>query len=237
MLSYKDGYGIIMRCRLDDNLEITGGNEMDLNTSVAKWALLLGVVALMPGCATQTGEVVDAPPPAGSEVVDKYLVGVDDTLSVSVWRNPELSVTAVVRPDGKITVPVVGDVVAVGKTPEEVAGDISERLSKYIRNPQVTVSVTQLVSNAYLTRIRVTGAVTQPVSTAHRPGMTVLDAVLEAGGLTEFAAPDKAKLYRKVDGKVKAYAVHLKQILQKGDLTTNYKLLPGDILSIPERTF
>ncbi len=176
-------------------------------------------------------------PPEGTGVVAKYLVGVDDTLSVSVWRNEELSVSAIVRPDGKITVPVIGDVAAAGRTPEEVADDIRERLSKYIRSPQVAVSVTGLVSNAYLTRVRVTGAVTQPVSTAHRPGMTVLDAVLEAGGLTEFAAPDKARLYRKVDGKVKAYPVFLKQILQKGNLSTNYRLLPGDIISIPERSF
>ena len=210
---------------------------MDLKRYVIRLLLVASALMLAAGCTTQTGEVVNTPPPGGSEVVDKYLVGVDDTLSVSVWRNPELSVSAVVRPDGKITVPVIGDVLAVGKTPEEVADDISKRLSKYIRNPQVAVSVTQLVSNAYLTRVRVTGAVVTPVSSPHRPGMTVLDAVLEAGGLTEFAAPDNARLYRRVDGKIKAYAVHLKQILQKGDLSTNYELLPGDIISIPERTF
>lgn len=197
----------------------------------------LAAALLAAGCATQPGEVVEGPPPGGSEVVEKYLVGVDDTLSVSVWRNPELSVTAVVRPDGMITVPVIGDVLAVGKTPEEVASDIRERLSTYIRNPQVAVSVTQLVSNAFLTRVRVTGAVVSPISSPHRPGMTVLDAVLEAGGMTDFAAPDQARLYRKVNGQVKAYAVHLKQILQKGDLSTNYELLPGDIISIPERSF
>lgn len=189
------------------------------------------------GCATQSGSITQGPPPSGSEVVDKYLVGVDDTLSVSVWRNPELSVEPVVRPDGMITVPVIGDVLAAGKTPEEVATEISERLSQYIRNPQVTVSVTRLVSNAYLTRIRVTGAVVQPISSPHRPGMTVLDAVLEAGGLTEFAAPDSARLYRKVNGKINAYPIYLKQILQKGDMKTNYELLPGDIISIPERSF
>ncbi|WP_456372375.1 XrtA/PEP-CTERM system exopolysaccharide export protein [Thiolapillus sp.] len=189
------------------------------------------------GCVTQPVALTQGPPPAGSEVVEQYKVGVDDTLSVSVWRNPELSVSAVVRPDGMITVPVIGDVVAAGKTPEDVSADIKERLSRYIRNPQVAVSVTRLVSNAYLTRVRVTGAVVQPVSSPHRPGMTVLDAVLEAGGVTEFAAPDDARLYRKVDGNINAYPIHLKQILQKGDLSTNYELLPGDIISIPERSF
>ncbi len=198
--------------------------------------VLAFVVFWVSGCATQERLAMERPP-EGAGVVAKYLVGVDDTLSVSVWRNEELSVSAIVRPDGMITVPVIGDVAAAGRTPEEIASDIREHLSKYIRSPQVAVSVTGLVSSAYLTRIRVTGAVTQPVSTAHRPGMTVLDAVLEAGGLTEFAAPDKARLYRKVDEKVKAYPVFLKQILQKGDLSTNYRLLPGDIISIPERSF
>ncbi len=198
--------------------------------------VILGILAGA-GCVSQSGPVTEGPPPGGSEVVEKYRIGADDTLSVSVWRNPELSVNAVVRPDGMITVPVIGDVIAAGKTPEEVASDIKERLSHYIRNPQVTVSVTRLVSNAYLTRVRVTGAVVQPVSSPHRPGMTVLDAVLEAGGVTEFAAPDNARLYRKVDGKINAYPIHLKQILQKGDLSTNYELLPGDIISIPERSF
>ena len=144
-------------------------------------ALVLAFVVLgVSGCATQERLAMERPP-EGTGVVAQYLVGVDDTLSVSVWRNEELSVSAIVRPDGMITVPVIGDVVAAGRTPEEVASDIRERLSKYIRSPQVAVSVTGLVSSAYLTRIRVTGAVTQPVSTAHRPGMTVLDAVLEAG--------------------------------------------------------
>lgn len=210
---------------------------MDLMKRMAGLAAtVLGILAGT-GCVTQPGAVTQGPPPGGSAVVEKYQVGVDDTLSVSVWRNPELSVTAVVRPDGMITVPVIGDVLAAGKTPEEVAGDIRNRLSQYIRNPQVVVSVTRLVSNAYLTRVRVTGAVVQPVSSPHRPGMTVLDAVLEAGGVTEFAAPDNARLYRKVDGKINAYPIHLKQILQKGDLSTNYELLPGDIISIPERSF
>lgn len=215
-----------------------GGWGMNfLKRGMAFLAVLCGVL-MAAGCAVQSGAVTDGPPPGGADVVGKFTVGVEDTLSVSVWRNPELSsATAVVRPDGMITVPVIGDVVAVGKTPEEVAADISERLSKYIRNPQVAVSVTQLVSNAYLTRVRVTGAVVAPVSSPHRPGMTVLDAVLEAGGMTEFAAPDNARLYRKVDGNTNAYAVHLKQILQKGDLSTNYNLLPGDIISIPERSF
>lgn len=210
---------------------------MDLIQRSSGLLVVLYGLLMVAGCATQPGAVAEGPPPGGSEVVEKYLVGVDDTLSVSVWRNPELSVDPVVRPDGMITVPVVGDVAAAGKTPEEVAAEISERLSQYIRNPQVTVSVTRLVSNAYLTRVRVTGAVVQPVSSPHRPGMTVLDAVLEAGGLTEFAAPDNARLYRKVNGTIQAYPIRLKQVLQRGDLATNYELLPGDIISIPERNF
>src|SRR5262249_12685401 len=125
-----------------------------------------------------------APPPPP---VDAYHIGVDDLLQVSVWRNPELSVTVPVRPDGRISLPLVGDVVAGGRTAEQVAADVKEHLAAYIRDPQVAVILTELRSHEYLSRVRVTGAVRQPVSIAFRQGMTVLDAVLAAGGLPDFA--------------------------------------------------
>ncbi len=197
------------------------------------------LLALLPlfffGCAT-TPPVATAPEssvPAATE----YHIGIDDVIAVSVWRNAELSVTGPVRPDGKITMPIIGDVQAGGKTPEQVAATIRERLGEYIRDPQVAVSVVQLVSHTYLTRIRVTGAVTQPISIPHRPGMTVLDAVLAAGGITEFAAPNRTTLYRKQAGKSQAFPVYLKKILYQGELETNYELMPGDIISVPERRF
>ncbi|HEY0232955.1 MAG TPA: polysaccharide biosynthesis/export family protein, partial [Dokdonella sp.] len=139
--------------------------------------------------------------------------------------------------DGKISGPLVGDIDAGGRTPEEVAAEIKEKLATYVRDPQVTVILTQLRSHEYLSRVRVTGAVRQPVSVPYRQGMTVLDAVLAAGGTNEFAASDRTELYRKEGEGTHAYAVRLDQILQKGELTTNYPVQPGDVITVPERTF
>ena len=168
---------------------------------------------------------------------DDYLIGVDDIVQVAVWRNPELGITVPVRPDGKISVPLVGDVDAGGRTPEQVAADIQAKLATYVRDPQVAVILTDLRSHEYLSRVRVTGAVRTPVSIPYRQGMTVLDAVLAAGGVTEFAAPDRSDLYRKADtGATRSYAIRLDRILNKGDLATNYKVAPGDVITVPERT-
>jgi polysaccharide export outer membrane protein len=196
-------------------------------------------IGLLAGCAT--GGSTNAPPPAEVAVtsVESYKIGVDDIVQVSVWRNPELGITVPVRPDGKISVPLVGDVDAGGRTPDEVAKDIQEKLSQFVREPQVAVILTDLRSHEYLSRVRVTGAVRQPVSVPFRPGMTVLDAVLAAGGLTEFAAPDRSELYRKAgEGETTTmHQVRLDRILKHGDLTTNYAVAPGDVITIPERAF
>lgn len=196
--------------------------------------LFLSVLA---ACATGARQS-SAPPPPVPTLVDDYLIGVDDEVQVSVWRNPELGITVPVRPDGKISVPLVGDVVAGGRTPNEVAADIQEKLGAYVRDPQVAVILTQLRSHEYLSRVRVTGAVRQPVSIPYRQGMTVLDAVLAAGGVTEFAAPDRADLFRRNDdASTTTYAVRLDRILNRGDLSTNYSVAPGDVITVPERTF
>ena len=196
-------------------------------------------IGLLAGCAT--GGSTNAPPPAEVAVtsVESYKIGVDDIVQVSVWRNPELGITVPVRPDGKISVPLVGDVSAGGRTPDEVAKDIQEKLSQFVREPQVAVILTDLRSHEYLSRVRVTGAVRQPVSVPFRPGMTVLDAVLAAGGLTEFAAPDRSELYRKAgEGETTTmHQIRLDRILNHGDLTTNYPVAPGDVITIPERAF
>ncbi len=169
--------------------------------------------------------------------VDEYHIGVDDVVSVSVWQNPELSVTVPVRPDGRISMPLLGDVQAGGLTPQQVAANIKRALSQYIREPHVVVILQELNSHEFLSRVRVTGAVNNPLSLAFRPGMSVLDAVLEAGGLTDFASPNRAVLYRKADEETRRYNVNLGDILQKGDLSTNYALEPGDVIAIPERMF
>ena len=169
--------------------------------------------------------------------VNAYLIGVDDQVQVSVWRNPELSVTVPVRPDGMISVPLVGDVLAGGRTPMSVAEAIRGELGAFVRDPNVTVIVTELRSHEYLSRVRVTGAVTSPRSLPYRQGMTVLDAVLEAGGPNQFASAERSRLYRQQDDESTVMKVELDAILKKGDLETNYRLQPGDIITVPERLF
>jgi len=166
-----------------------------------------------------------------------YLIGVDDQLQILVWRNPDLGVSAPVRPDGNISVPLIGDVQAGGRRPSDLANVIKGRLAEYIRDPNVTVIVTQLRSHEYLTRVRITGAVTNPLSIPHRPGMTVLDLVLEAGGVTEFAAPARTRVYRRKAGKTEVLPVDLDKILTQGALDTNILLKPGDVVTVPERFF
>ena len=196
------------------------------------WALCLPL--LMAGCAS-SANLMSGEPPAPAPA-DAYQIGVDDIVQVSVWRNPELGVTAPVRPDGKISVPLVGDVMAGGRTPDEVAQDVKGKLAAFVIEPQVSVILTELRSHEYLSRVRVTGAVRQPVSIPYRQGMTVLDAVLAAGGITEFAAPDRSSLHRKSGNSAQAYGVQLENILNNGDLSTNYKVAPGDVITVPERT-
>lgn len=198
------------------------------------------LLILLGACSTepmiQKGTIVSNSNVALSSASSFY-IGVDDVLQVNVWRNPELSVTVPVRPDGKISVPLVGDVQAGGKVPMDVAEDVRKHLTKYIREPQVTVILTQLHSHEFVSRVRVTGAVQSPTSMPYRQGMTVLDAILEAGGLNEFAAANSGKLYRRSEEITQQYSVYLRDILNSGELETNYELMPGDIISVPERLF
>ena len=204
-------------------------------------ARLLGVTLLalaVVGCAAnRVEEFQRAAENTTSSIEGEYRIGVDDRLQVSVWRNPELSVIVPVRPDGKISVPLIGDVQAGGKTPMQVADTIKQKLSVYIRDPSVAVILTELRSHEFLSRVRVTGAVRTPRSLPFRQGMTVLDAVLEAGGLNDFAAANRAKLYRKMNGKTEVLDVALGDILNKGGLETNVMLAPGDVVTVPERLF
>jgi polysaccharide export outer membrane protein len=182
---------------------------------------------------------IAAPEPGASPAGDfseVYRIGVDDRVQVSVWRNPDLSVTVPVRPDGRISVPLLGDVKAGGRTPEEVAADIESRLATYVRDPKVAVILVELRSHEFISRVRVTGAVRQPVSVPHRQGMTVLDAVLQAGGVNDFAAPNRARLHRRTSaGGVQTLDVRLGDILNGGRLESNVEVKPGDVITVPER--
>lgn len=195
-----------------------------------------GLTLLLSACGGTTGS---REAPVVRALTDNvYRIGESDEVRIDVWKNAELSVNVTVRPDGMITMPLIGDVPSSGKTTQELAKDITVALSDYVRTPQVTVIVNNPASADFRNRVRVTGAVSQPVSTPYKDGMTVMDLVLSAGGLTEFAAPNRTLLYRKNEqGEVKAYAVMLKDILDKGKLATNYPLQPSDIITIPERSF
>ena len=200
-------------------------------------ALCLAAFVILTGCA---GVGQDLPVATGTPraiIEETYHIGADDRLQVSVWRNPELSVAVPVRPDGMISVPLIGDVKAGGLTPEQVAKTIRERLAAFIRDPSVTVIVTDLRSHEYLSRVRITGAVRSPRSMPFRQGMTVLDAVLEAGGVSDFASPNRTKLYRREKGKAQVFDIDLGDILNKGRLGTNVTLVPGDVITVPERLF
>lgn len=198
------------------------------------WAAIVFAAFVLLGCETTT----PIPQNADTSAIDKdYHIGVDDRVQVTVWRNPELSTAGPVRPDGKITVPLIGDVEAGGRTPSEVAESIKKQLSVYIRDPNVAVIITELRSHEFLSRVRVTGAVRTPRSFPYRQGMTVLDAVLEAGGINDFASPNRTKLYRKTKDKIDVYEIELGDILNKGQLQTNLPLRPGDVVTVPERLF
>jgi polysaccharide export outer membrane protein len=199
------------------------------------FVLSLSLTALLSACAT-TGNGIAGEPPAATQTAEAYQIGVDDVVQVSVWRNPDLSTTAPVRPDGMISVPLVGDVQAGGRSPTEVADDIEKKLGAFVVDPQVAVILTELNSHEYLSRVRVTGAVRQPVSIPYRQGMTVLDAVLAAGGVTEFAAPARSSLHRKNGKSTGTYQVRLDSVLEEGDLSSNFKVAPGDVITVPERT-
>ena len=196
----------------------------------------LVMLAILTACAGGGG-AKETPPEPRPAAVENYAIGVDDIVQVTVWRNPELGITVPVRPDGRISVPLVGDVMAVGLTPSQVAADIQEKLAAFVRDPQVAVILTELRSHEYLSRVRVTGAVRQPISLPYRQGMTVLDAVLAAGGVNEFAAADRSSLYRREGDETSSYAVRLDRIINRGDLETNFTVAPGDIITVPERTF
>src|SRR5690554_656973 len=174
-------------------------------------------------------------PPASELEAEPYEIGVGDTISIHVWRNPELGQSIVVRPDGYISMPLMGDVKAEGKKPEQLAAEISDNLGEFIRTPEVTVMVTNPLSKEFRNRIRVTGQVGAPQSVAFQPGMTVLDVVLMAGGVTDFAADNRAILHREINGEYQSFALDLEAILTDGDMRTNHALQPGDVISVPRK--
>lgn len=178
----------------------------------------------------------DAAKAARADQGNEYMIGPGDTLNVFVWGEPELSVNIPVRPDGMISTPLVEDMGAVGKTPTELARDIEAVLSEYIRSPQVTIIIQNFVGT-FAAQIRVLGQAVKPGPVPYRDNMTLLDVLLEVGGLTDFASGNRAKLTRTVDGKTQEMRVRLDDLMNKGDLEENVPMMPGDVIVIPEARF
>jgi polysaccharide export outer membrane protein len=183
--------------------------------------------------ATAPATPPQAPPP--QIVGDDYIIGPGDVLQVFVWRNPELTVSVPVRPDGKITTPLVADMVAVGKSPSQLARDVEKVLAEFVRTPQVNIIVTTAAST--FSQVKVMGQVRNPQAMAYREGLRVLDLVLACGGVTDFAAPNRARVVRTVNGKTVETRVKLGDLLEKGDLRQNIELKPGDVLIVPQSLF
>lgn len=204
---------------------------------------IIGVLlttALCGGCASD--DVRDLPPYSGygsltvSPENYTYVIGPLDSVNIFVWRNPEVSGEVTVRPDGKITTPLVEDLQASGKTPTELAREIEKVLETYIRQPIVTVLV-EAFNGPYSEQIRVVGEATQPQAIPYRENMSLLDVMILVGGLTEFAAGNQASIVRVVDGSQQQYRVRIEDLLEDGEINANVAMLPGDILIIPESWF
>ena len=165
-----------------------------------------------------------------------WIIGPGDSVNIVVWRNPELSMSVPVRPDGKIATPLVEDLPAIGKDATTLARDIEKALAKYIRDPVVTVIVTGFVGS-FSEQIRVVGEAAKPQVLAYRQKMTILDVMIAVGGLTDFADGNGATLLRSSDGSSQQYSVRLKDLIRRGDISANVEMKPGDILIIPQSFF
>ena len=207
-----------------------------------KLALGLGVSMMaLTGCMTSSGP--ELPPAsfvtANQAPSEEYVIGPLDKLTIFVWRNPELGAEEIqVRPDGRISTPLIDDMVATGKTPAMLADDIAVMLSQYITEPRVSVIVNEF-SGTYAQRIRVIGATEEPASIPYRANMTLLDAMIAVGGLSEFAAGNRARLIRfdRSSGEQREYALRISNLLRRGDTRANVELQPGDVIIIPESMF
>ena len=166
----------------------------------------------------------------------EYQIGAGDSLEIFVWRNPELTTTVPVRPDGRISVPLIEDLTAAGKTPTQLAREIEKALSTYVQQPIVTVIVSGFVG-AFDQQVRVIGEAARPQAIPYRAHMTLLDVMIAVGGMTEFAAGDRSSIVRIVDGKQETYRARLDDLLKDGDISANVQMMPGDVLIIPESWF
>ena len=200
--------------------------------STAMRALLAAAALTLTACAGD-----DLAPASADQISSPdYLIGPGDGLSIFVWRNPELSISLPVRPDGKISTPLVEDVQAAGKTPTRLARDLEDALKKFIQDPIVTVIATNFVG-PFDQQIRVVGEASQPAAIPYRENMTILDVMIAVGGLTDFASGNRAVLVRGQGEQLRSYRVRLDDLLKDGDVSANVQVLPGDVLIVPESWF
>jgi polysaccharide biosynthesis/export protein len=204
-------------------------------TKIAAVFLLLVPVAAQAQNAAAGGNASAAG--GNVSVAADYLIGPGDELQIFVWKNPDLSVTLPVRPDGRISTPLVADMQAQGKTPTDLAANLRTALGKYVQDPIVTVLVKTVAAPGSAASIRVIGAAATPKSVPYRAGLTVLDVLIEVGGLNTYAAGNDAQIIRTQDGVSRGIPVHLADLMKSGDLKANVQLMPGDVVRIPERWF
>lgn len=209
-----------------------------MNKLMGVWSgRTFGVVCLaglLSACAW-TGSKYPAAPVSASVEDYSYVIGAGDALNIIVWRNPELSMSVPVRPDGKVATPLIDELMVQGKTSIQVAREVEKQLSKYVRDPVVTVIVTGFVG-PYSEQIRVVGEAARPQFLPYKQKMTVLDVMIAVGGLTDFAAGNDATILRSAEGN-KQYLVRLKDLIKRGDMSANVEMRPGDILIIPQSFF
>jgi polysaccharide biosynthesis/export protein len=196
-------------------------------------AVAAGLIFMLAACGGQSNTL---PTSASDTAPADYRIGPGDQLQVFVWRNPELTVDVAVRPDGKISIPLVQDVSAIGKTPVELAAEVETKLKTYVNDPKVTVIVRNFVG-PFSEQVRVIGEAAKPQAVAYRAHMTVLDVMIQVGGLTKFAAGDRAVIVRKIGAEEHTYPVYLDSLINHGDVKYNVSMQPGDILIIPQTYF
>lgn len=201
---------------------------------ISTLAVAVCLATALAGCGRTPQRQQRLPEPASYEY--DYVIGPLDDLLIFVWRNPELSRTVTVRPDGKFSAPLVEDLLASGKTPTQLAREIEVALSRYIRDPLVTVMIGGF-QGVFEKQVRVVGEAASPQALPYRSNMTILDVMIAVGGLTEFAAGNRAKLVRAVNGRQLEMSVRLEDLIRDGDMTANVHMVPGDILIIPEAWF
>ena len=205
------------------------------STPLPRLFILALATLLLAACQTSPS-LPEAPATLHGQTVPDYIIGPGDRLNVRVWRHGDLSATVPVRPDGRITTPLVEDLPAAGKTPVQLARDLEQALAEFIREPTVTVLV-ESIALPFSRQVRVIGQATNPQAIEYRDNMTVLDVMIAVGGLTEFAAGNRAIIQRTVDGETRQFSVRLNDLINRGDISANVQVLPGDVLVIPETRF